>query len=134
MSRRRFLQAGAAIAASALPWTRVLDAAPAPSPLKRLGAAEPFDYAQLKGLARSMAATAYKAPNVQLPAPIAKLGWDQWQAIRFRDDHSLWAGVGVWFQARFFHLGFTVTKPVRLYSVDSGRAQELAYDRSEEHT
>jgi glucans biosynthesis protein len=129
MSRRRFLQAGAAIAASALPWTRVLAAASAPaSPLKRLGAAEPFDYAQLKGLARSMGAAAYKPPNVELPAPIARLGWDQWQAIRFRDDHSLWAGEDRWFQARFFHLGFTVTKPVRLYSVDNGQAQELAYD------
>ena len=129
MSRRRFLQAGAAIAASALPWTELLGAASAhASPLKRLGAAEPFDYAQLKGLARSMAAAAYKPPNVVLPAPIAKLGWDQWQAIRFRDDHSLWAGEGVWFQARFFHLGFTVTKSVRLYSVENGRAQELAYD------
>ena len=97
-------------------------------PLTRLGVAAPFDYAQLKGLARSMAAAAYKPPNAALPAPIAKLGWDQWQAIRFRDDHSLWAGDGVWFQARFFHLGFTVTKPVRLYSVENGRAQEIAYD------
>src|SRR5579863_3089658 len=129
MSRRRFLKTGAALAASALPWTRLAAAASAPAvPLTRLGAAEPFDYAQLKGLARSMAATAHKAPKVALPAPIANLGWDQWQAIRFRDDHSLWAGDGVWFQARFFHLGFTVTKPVRLYSVENGRAQELAYD------
>jgi glucans biosynthesis protein len=129
MSRRRFLQAGTAIAAGALPWARLLGAPSAPaSPLKRLGAAEPFDYARLKGLARSMATTAYKPPNAVLPAPIATLGWDQWQAIRFRDDHSLWAGDGGWFQARFFHLGFTVTKPVRLYSVEDARAQELAYD------
>ena len=135
MSRRRFLQSGAALAAGALPWAPLL-AAPAASgvpgaaatPLKRLGSAEPFDYARLKGLARSFAAAAYKPPNVVLPPPIAKLGWDQWQAIRFRDDHSLWGGDGLWFQARFFHLGFTVTKPVRLYSVEDGRAQELAYD------
>jgi periplasmic glucans biosynthesis protein len=129
MSRRRFLQTGAALAAGALPWARILGAtAPPASPLKRLGSAEPFDYAQLKGLARSMAAAPYQPPNVVLPAPIAKLGWDQWQAIRFRDDHSLWAGDGAWFQARFFHLGFTVTKPVRIYSVENGRAQQLAYD------
>jgi glucans biosynthesis protein len=129
MSRRRFLKAGAALAAGALPWSRLAGAASSPAvPLARLGAAEPFDYAQLKGTARAMAAVAYKPPKVELPPPIAKLGWDQWQAIRFRDDHSLWAGDGVWFQARFFHLGFTVTKPVRLYSVENGRAQELAYD------
>ena len=58
MSRRRFLKTGAALAASALPWTRLAAAASAPAvPLTRLGAAEPFDYAQLKGLARSMAAS-----------------------------------------------------------------------------
>ena len=131
MSRRQFLKAGAALAASALPLAGKLGAATpaAPAaPLKRLGTAEPFDYAQLKGLARSMSAAVYKPPSVVLPPPIAKLSWDQWQAIRFRDNHSLWAGEGVWYQARFFHLGFTVTKPVRLYSVESGHAQELAYD------
>src|ERR1019366_4628590 len=122
MSRRRFLQAGAALAAIASPFTRALGGAgAAAAPLKRLGSAEPFDYAQLKGVARTMAATAYKPADAVLPAPIAKLGWDEWQAIRFRDDHSLWGGEGVWFQARFFHLGFTVTKPVRLYSVENGR-------------
>lgn len=63
-----------------------------------------------------------------LPAPIAQLSWDQWQAIRFREDHSLWAGEGLRFQARFFHLGFTIKKPVSLYSVENGMAQQLAFD------
>jgi glucans biosynthesis protein len=132
MYRRRFLQAGAALAASAVPWVGGKSAAAATGThapaLKRLGATQPFDYARLKGLARSMAGTAHVVPNGELPAPIAKLSWDQWQAIRFRDDHSLWAGEGLRFQARFFHLGFTIRNPVRLYSVENGQAQELAYD------
>src|ERR1700721_4654827 len=98
MSRRRFLQAGAGIAAGALPWTRVLGSTPSPastsSPLKRLGAPAPFDYAQLKGLARSMAAAAYKPPSIQLPAPIARLGWAQWRATPFRESHSPGGGRG----------------------------------------
>ena len=65
------------MAAGALPWARLLAASAPASPLKRLGAAEPFDYAQLKGLARSMAGTAYKPPDVVLPAPIAKLGGEE---------------------------------------------------------
>jgi len=129
MSRRRFLQAGAAIATGALPFGEAHSADPEhSSPLKRLGQAEPFDYARLKGLARSMAGMAFKPASATLPAPISKLTWDQWQAIRYRDDHSLWFGEGLRFQARFFHMGFTVTKPVRLYTVEHGQAQELAYD------
>jgi glucans biosynthesis protein len=113
----------------ALPWEQAPCAEPErSSPLKRLGQAEPFDYARLKGVARSLAGSAYKPASAVLPAPISKLSWDQWQAIRYRDDHSLWFGEGLRFQVRFFHLGFTVTKPVRLYTVDNGQAQELAYD------
>jgi len=113
----------------ALPWTQVPSAeSQRSSPLKRLGQAEPFDYARLKGIARTLAGSAYKPASAALPAPISKLSWDQWQAIRYRDDHSLWVGEGLRFQVRFFHLGFTVTKPVRLYTVEHGQAQELAYD------
>ena len=99
-----------------------------PNALKRLGAPQPFDYARLKGLARSMAASPYQPPSGELPSPIAKLSWDQWQSIRFREAHSLWAGEGMRFQARFLHLGFTIKRPVRMYSVENGFAQQLAYD------
>ncbi|HTT05232.1 MAG TPA: glucan biosynthesis protein D [Steroidobacteraceae bacterium] len=131
MSRRRFLQSGAVLAAAARFPTALgatARAAPRPGALKRLGSAQPFDYASLKGLARSMAAAAYREPTTQLPAPIAHLSWDQWESIQFREDHSLWANEGLRFQARFFHLGFTVKKPVRLYEVTGGMAQQLAFD------
>jgi len=131
MYRRGFLQSGAAlVAASAASHWPAAVATPAKDspPLKRLGAAHAFDYAGLKGLARSMSASAYREPTTVLPPQIAALSWDQWQAIRFREQRSLWAGQGLRFQARFFHLGFTIKKPVRLYTVESGRAQQLAFD------
>jgi glucans biosynthesis protein len=129
MFRRRFLQTGAALAASTLPGVCVLAADSAgPTPLKRLGAATPFDYARLKGLARSMANAAYQAPSAELPPAIAKLSWDQWQSIRFRDDHSLWFGDGLRFRAQLFHLGFTIKKPVKIFTVEGGQAQEVSYD------
>src|SRR6185437_8043299 len=131
MFRRRFLQSGAVLAAAAH-FPSALGAAeraaPRPGGLKRLGSAQPFDYASLKGLARSMASSAYRGPTTQLPAPIAHLSWDQWESIQFREDHSLWANEGLRFQARFFHLGFTVKKPVRLYEVAGGMAQQLVFD------
>jgi glucans biosynthesis protein len=127
MYRRKFLQKGAAAAAMALPGTKMLAAA-APAVQKRRGPARAFDYAALKGTARMLAASAYQPVPAQLPPALAKLSWDHWQAIRFRDEHSLWAGEGLRFQVRFFHLGFTARKPVRLYTVENGEAQEIAYD------
>jgi periplasmic glucans biosynthesis protein len=142
MYRRRFLEAGAALLtaagvpalqeASAATGRRIAaqtrGAAPRPAPLKRIGPRAPFDYAGLKGLARSRAGMSYREPDTRLPPPIAHLTWDQWQSIQFRPDHSLWADANLRFQARFFHLGFTVKKPVRLYTVDKGVAQQLAFD------
>jgi glucans biosynthesis protein len=131
MFRRRFLQAGAAVAASAVAGAEAMGAeATHPVSLKHLGQPQPFDYARLKGLARSMAGSPFKPVPAVLPGPISKLSWDQWQAIRYRDDHSLWYGEGLRFQVRFFHLGFTVTKPVRMFTVERGQAQELAYDNA----
>ena len=148
MYRRRFLKTGAALlaAATGLPAAPAARAAPSapgargragpaggaaaqrPGPLKRLGPLQPFDYATLKGMARSLAAAPYHEANVQLPAPIADLTWDQWEAIEFRPEHSLWADENLRFQVRFFHLGFTARKPVRLYAVDDGLAQQIAFD------
>jgi len=129
MSRRRFLQATLAglSAATTPPWLAVRAQAAAHE-LKRLGAAQPFDYARLKGYARTLAASPYKPPPERLPPEIERLDWDHWQAIRFRDDHSLWAGAGLRYQVRFAHLGFRVKKPVRMYVVEDGQAQQLAYD------
>lgn len=141
MYRRRFLKAGAALLTTgglpALPKAEAAAARrrepraalpPRPAPLKRLGPPRLFSYASLKGLARSMAGTAYREPSTQLPPAIAHLSWDQWESISFRPDHSLWADQPLRFQARFFHLGFTIKKPVRMYAVDNGMAQELAFD------
>jgi glucans biosynthesis protein len=129
MFRRRFLQSGAALAASALPWPAAPGVEPVrASALKRLGAAAPFDYARLKGLAHSMASAAYQGPATELPPAIARLSWDQWQSIRFRDDHALWYGEGLRFRIQLFHLGFTIRKAVKIYAVESGQSQELSFD------
>ena len=64
-----------------------------------------------------------------LPPPVAALTWDQYQSIAFRQDHALWGDVaGSNFQAKFFHLGIYFKRPVRMFEVAGGQAQELAYD------
>lgn len=128
MYRRRFLQTSAAALSMSSPWSGLL-AAPAPAThLKLRGPVQPFDYARLKGLARTLAAAPHRPAPEKLPAQVARLDWDHWQAIRFREEHALWAHDRLRFRVQFAHLGFRITKPVRMYAVEQGHAQEIAYD------
>jgi glucans biosynthesis protein len=126
--RRHFLRTlgqGAAIATAGslgLNWTDAMAA------LKPLGAPQPFDFASLKGEARALSTAAYKPHTGTLPPAVDKLDWDQHQSIQFRPDHSLWADQTLRFQAKFFHLGLFFKKPVRMFELANGQAQELAYD------
>jgi glucans biosynthesis protein len=95
---------------------------------KPLGPPQPFDYAVLKGLARARAAAPYAPDTPTLPPSVTTLDWDQYQSIQFRADHALWADEPLRFRVRFFHLGLFFKKPVRIYEVVGGQAQELAYE------
>jgi glucans biosynthesis protein len=129
MHRRAWLKAAALLAAAGIPLARSLTAFAAP---RTIGEARPFDYAWLKGRARALAAAPYEAPGTKLPAEVAKLDWDHYQAIRNRDGRDLWADGGAGgsarFRANFFHLGLFFTAPVKLHEVSDGRAREIAYD------
>ncbi|MBV9726938.1 MAG: glucan biosynthesis protein, partial [Gammaproteobacteria bacterium] len=129
MSRRGFLRSSAALLTVAgADW--LLSGAAAPPQGPHEDTAAPFDYARLKGLARARAAQPYAAPAKRLPAAIAALDWDHWQAIRFRDERSLWVEDGLRFQVRFAHPGYTLDKPVRMYEVVNGAAREITFDAS----
>jgi len=126
--RRHFLRTlgrGAALASAGslgLNWTQAFAA------LKPLGAPMAFDFATLKGQARALSAKPYVSHEGELPASVAQLDWDQYQSMQFRADHSLWADDKLRFQAKFFHLGLFFKKPVHMFSLADGQAQELAYD------
>ncbi|HEX4153618.1 MAG TPA: glucan biosynthesis protein D [Steroidobacteraceae bacterium] len=103
---------------------------PAPSPQVAAPSAQtqPFDFAWLKGQAHWLAGNAYQPSKDMLPPAMAKLGYDQYQSIRFRGDHALWADAGLDFRVQFFHVGRNFTQPVRIYEVVNGRAREILYD------
>jgi glucans biosynthesis protein len=126
-------RAAAALCAAGIPFGPLVESAFAATPasgLRRLGKAEPFDYAKLKGQARQLSTAAYKPRPDALPPAIAALTWDRWQSIRFRNEESLWADDHLRYQVRFFHLGFTIKKPVRMFLIENGQVQELGFDRS----
>ena len=129
MQRRDFLRnASLALAAFGLPALNVGAAGTRQVGLRRLGEAHPFDFASLKGQARALANAPYQTHKRTLPGPVEALDWDQYQSIRYRQDHALWGNEPGRFQAKFFHLGLYFHSPVRMFDVVDGKAQELAYD------
>ena len=121
-------QVGRAGLAQAAPQTSA-GAAPATS-ASGTGASQPFDFAWLKGQAHYLASNPYAPSHELLPPAMGKLGYDQYQSIRFRTDHSLWGDAGLAFRLQFFHVGRTFTEAVHLYEVIDGQSRELVYDPS----
>ena len=121
---RNLLRASAAFGTGSFLWPTAAHA----DPLKPLGKSQPFDLGWLKGEARTLASKPYQAPTNKLPPAIAALDWDQYQAIRFRPEHALWADNKLRFKLELFHLGLFFKRPVHMYEVVNGQAQQLAYD------
>ncbi len=132
MKRRDLLAAASALlATSSLPSALAFFASPANAadgPLRKLGDAEKFDYAVLKGRARALSAEPWKSRVNELPESVKGMDWDQYQTLHFRDDHLLWRDPESHFRAAFFHLGLYFKSPVHMYELVDGKAQEFAYD------
>jgi glucans biosynthesis protein len=128
MQRRTLLRS--AIATAAIGPTAMLSPAAQAAGLLALGKPLRFDFATLKGQARTLAAAPYQPSQHPLPANLNGLSWDQYQAIHFKPEHALWIDQKLRFQVELFHLGLYFKRPVRMFEVADGSAQELAYDPS----
>jgi glucan biosynthesis protein len=106
-------------------------AGPVPVPVPVPGAPsaqQPFDFAWLKGQAHWLASNAFQPNKDVVPPAMGKLGYNEYQSIRFRGDHALWADAGLAFRVQFFHVGRNFTEPVHMYEVIDGQAHEIVYD------
>jgi len=122
MHRRDLLRSAALLSTVCLSPTRLLAAESArPKP-------GDFSYAALKGQARALAERAYRPPAKLAPASLQRLDYDQYQSIRFRGEHALWANEQRGFRVQFFHMGRGFKEPVRMFEVVDGHASELTYD------
>ena len=124
MHRRSFLKSSCFIAAAAYA-TPALAAMPSERVAEKTG---PFDFAWLKGRARSLAEKSHQPAPASLPKPLLGLGYDGYQSIRFRPDHSLWSDRPGNFRIQFFHRGEMFREAVRMYEVVDDRAQEIGYN------
>ena len=123
MNRRQLLQLLAAVSTM-----HALRATAGADDARQAGRGEAFDYAALKGRARALAAAPYEAPNEVLPAPLAAVDYNHYQAIRYLPEHSLWHGEKRGVELRFFHLGFLFKRAVQLAEVVDGVARPIDYD------
>ncbi|WP_221774605.1 glucan biosynthesis protein [Pelagicoccus albus] len=89
---------------------------------------EEFDYATLKGKAKSLSQQGYVARQpVDIPE-IQALDYDHYQHIDFQDENALWAGEKTNFRIQFFHLGLYFQKPVKINEVVDGDAKPINFD------
>jgi len=86
-----------------------------------------FDGQTVRRLARALADAPFKAPNRTLPGSLKDIDYDQYRAIRFRTDRSLWRGENLPFEVQFFHPGFIFTDRVEIYEVRDGQAYPIGY-------
>ena len=127
--RREILKSAMMLAASqwaAPKFSRAAGAAAAAG----TGPAQPFDYAWLKGQARQLSANVYQLPKDTPPPAMSKLSYDQYQSLRFRTDHALWADAGLAFRLQFFHVGRGFSQPVHMFEVIDGQSREIIYEPS----
>ncbi len=86
-----------------------------------------FNQDTVANLARTLAARAFQPPQRQLPAALAKLGYDQYRDFRYRPERALWREQGLPFQAQFFHRGFLFKDRVDIHVVRDGLATPFAF-------
>lgn len=65
-----------------------------------------------------------------LPDWLKNLGYDQYRAIRFRNEHELWAAENLPFRCVFFHPGYIFKEPVQLNEFTSTHTQRIRLSES----
>lgn len=130
MNRRDLLRAAAALSLYGLPPALLLKAPAARAADKT----EPFDYAWLKGRARTLAAQPYAEPRNDLPRQLDQISWDDYQKLRFVRERGLWHDADLPFRVEMFHPGLFFKHPVQIFEVADGQARHIDYDaRQFEH-
>lgn len=112
---------GAALFAALLSGTTLAAGADAPLPPE-------FD--ALLQRARALAAAPHRPAEQAMPPALARMTYDDYHAIAWRDEASLWIDTGSRFRAQFFHPGYLFPTPVAMTVVDGGTARPFSFSPS----
>ena len=119
MHRRNLLKASMAIAAyTGLSATGLLAARAWAATGAADGEAQAFDFESLKVQAKQLASNRYQDTKQVLPPTLATMTPQNFNAIRYDGNHSLWNELNGQLDVQFFHVGMGFKQPVRMYSVD----------------
>jgi periplasmic glucans biosynthesis protein len=80
--------------------------------------------------AQNLARAPYEAPKLQLPPELANLNNQQYQAIQYKTDSTVWKNEHLAHQIQFFHTGFQYKTPVEIRIIDGGKARNFKYSTS----
>ena len=101
-----------------------------PTPAQAVVPAPAFSDTMVVDRARALAKAPYAALPTDLPAPFAKLSYDQYVAIGQKQGTAVWAADNVGFALEPLHRGFLFTAPMTINLVENGQARRLAYDEN----
>ncbi|HET7793625.1 MAG TPA: glucan biosynthesis protein G [Rhizobacter sp.] len=93
--------------------------------------AHAFGFDDVAARAQALAAKAYVANTVALPAELKNLSYDQYRDIRFKPERALWRKEGLPFELMFFHLGKFQTQAVSINEVVGGEVRHVAFDQKD---
>jgi periplasmic glucans biosynthesis protein len=97
-------------------------------PAHAVGNTNGFSFATVRELAGALARKEFQpSRNTDLPDPLKRLTYDQYQSIRFRPEHNLWKDDHVRFMAQFFLRGYLFQDPVKIHMIDGNRVSDLAF-------
>ena len=92
------------------------------------GAAGAFGFEDVSRRAQQLAGKSYRAPESKLPAALRDITYDDYRAIRFRTERSLWRGTGLPFEVQFFHPGFLFRDTVAINLVTAQGVKPYRFD------
>ncbi|MFP2912646.1 glucan biosynthesis protein, partial [Pyxidicoccus sp. 3LFB2] len=125
-SKRKSWSAWLCATAVSLGGAAPVSAAPA-KPGASSASARAFTASTVVERAKALAARPYQEPRQALPEAYARLSYDAYRDIRYRNDKAWWRDEGLPFQAQFFHPGFLYPAPVVVNVVRDGQAEPVRF-------
>lgn len=92
---------------------------PAIAPAAATEIAQPALFDAIASRAKLLARRDYKPIEANIPEALANMNYDQYRAIRFRPESSLWHNESL-FELQLFHPGFLYREPVTLHMATDG--------------
>lgn len=89
-----------------------------------------FSNETVKQIAKILASRPYENRRLKLPPAWSNLSYDEYRDIRFRAKYATWAKERLPFQIQLFAPGGLFNRPVKIYVVEQGQANELQFSET----